>query len=264
MIKTLLKTTLLLSLALPMSAFAITADEIASAVDKVDDGDNAISVITMILIDKKQNKRIRSMQKFSKDKGEDTLSIIYFLKPNDVKNVAFLTIDYKDSNKDDDQWLYLPASKQTKLIASSDKSGSFMGSDFSYADMTDRNIADYTYKIKKESKLKTGEKVWILEVVPKTQKIVDEYGYKKSYMFVRQDNFMVVKALHVTTDGRTKVMTVKKLEKISGIWTALEIEMKTKKGKRTTHATVLKMSDVKYNQNLKESFFSKRQIQKGL
>lgn len=260
---TLLKTTLLLSLILPISGFSMTGLEIAQKVDAVDDGDNSISTMTMILVDKNNNQRVRTMKKFGKDKGVDKRSIIYFLKPNDVQNTAFLTYDYKDSNKDDDQWLYLPALKKTKRIASTDKSGSFMGSDFSYADMTDRNVEDYNYKVKKETAVQ-GHDVWILEVIPKTQKTVDEYGYKKSYMFVRKDNFMVIQGIHFLTDGKKKYMTVSKLEKIEGIWTALEIEMKTRKGKRTTHATILQISDIKYNQNLKESFFSIRQIEKGL
>lgn len=260
---TLLKTTLLLSLVLPSTAFSMTALELAHKVDTLEDGDNSTATLTMVLIDKNGNQRVRSMKKFTKDKGEDTLSIIYFDKPNDVKNTAFLTFDYKDSSKDDDQWLYLPALKKTKRIASTDKSGSFMGSDFSYADMTDRNVEDYKYEIKKESKVQ-GKKVWIMQVLPKTQKTVDEFGYKKSYMFVDQESFMVVQAIHFLTDGRKKFMTVKNMKKIDGVWTALEIEMKTKKGKITTHATVLKMTDVKYNQDLKESYFSVRQIEKGL
>jgi hypothetical protein len=258
-----LKTTLALSLVLPMSAFSMSGLELAKKVDAVEDGDNSTGTTTMILIDKKGNKRVRSMKTFGKDKGKDKLSIVYFLKPNDVKNTAFLTYDYKDSNKDDDQWLYLPALKKTKRIASTDKSGSFMGSDFSYADMTDRNVEDYNYKILKEQTVR-GQKVWIMQVVPKTQKTVDEYGYKKSYMFVSQESYMVIQAIHFQTDGKKKFMTVRKMEKIDGVWTALEIEMKTKKGKKTTHATVLKISDMKYNQKLDESFFTVRQIEKGL
>ena len=48
-----------------------------------------------------------------------------------------------DPDRDDDQWLYLPALRKTKRIASSDKSGSFMGSDFNYSDMTSRNLGEY-------------------------------------------------------------------------------------------------------------------------
>ncbi len=248
----------------PSSLMALTGLEIAQKVDAVDDGNNATATMLMVLIDKNGHERYRHLKRFSKDKGVDTLSSLYFIKPNDVKNTAFLTYDYKDSDKDDDQWLYLPALKKVKRIASTDKSGSFMGSDFSYADMTDRNVKDYNYKIKKEITLTSGHPAWILEVLPKKQKTIDEYGYKKSYMFVRKDNFMVAQAIHFLVDGKKKFMTVRKMKQIDGIWTNLEIEMKTKKGKQTTHATVLKISDVKYNQNLSEDFFTTRQIEKGL
>lgn len=241
----------------------MSVDEIVHKVDTRDDGDNATATMKMILIDKNKHQRIRSMQRFSKDFGEDIYSAIFFLSPSDVKNTAFLTYDYDESAKDDDQWLYLPALKKSKRIASSDKSASFMGSDFSYSDMTSRDINDYNYKIMKESKV-GAQKVWIIESVPKTQKTIDETGYTKSYMFVNQDNYVVIRALHYTVDGKRKYMDVKKLEKIDGIWVATEIEMKTKKAKQTLHTTLLQFNDVKFNQDLSERFFTVRQIEKGL
>jgi len=247
---------------LPATA-ALTADEIAQKVDTRDDGDNGSGILEMILIDKHNNERIRSMQKFEKDFGVDTYSVIFFLAPNDVKDTAFLTFDYAASGKDDDQWLYLPALRQTKRIVSSDKSGSFMGSDFSYADMTSRALDDYSYKIVKEGVVR-GKKVWIMETKPKTQATIDETGYTKSYMFVRQDNFVVVRAIHFLTDGKRKYMDVKSLEQIEGIWVATEIEMKTKKDKATLHTTILKFTDVKFGLDLKDSFFTVRRIEKGL
>ena len=248
----------------PLSLFAITADEIAKQVDERNDGDKLISTMEMTLIDRHGNQRVRKMKNYSMDKGEDTYSVIFFLSPADVRNTAFLTYDYHDSDKDDDQWLYLPALKKTKRIASSDKSSSFMGSDFTYSDMTSRNIDDYNYRIAKESSVR-GHKVWVMESVPKTQKTIDETGYIKSYMFVRQDNFVVVRALHILKEnGRKKYLDVKKLEQIDGIWVATEIEMKTTKDKNTLHRTVLKLADVKFNQDLDDSFFTVRRIEKGL
>ena len=245
------------------SVFALTADEIAQKVDQRDDGDNGSSVMQMTLIDKHGNQRVRSMKKFSKDFGENEHSVIFFLEPSDVKDTAFLTYDYDDSSKDDDQWLYLPELRQTKRIVSSDKSGSFMGSDFSYADMTSRALEDYSYKILKESAVR-GHKVWIMETKPKTQKTIDETGYTKSYMFVRQDNFMAVRAIHFLTDGKRKYLDIQSMEQIDGIWVATAMEMKTKKGKVTLHSTEITFDEIKYNQDFKESFFTVRRIEKGL
>lgn len=255
---------LLLGLLSPLVLMAgMSVDAIVTKVDTRDDGDNGVGTMKMILIDKNKNQRVRDMKKYSKDFGEDIYSAIFFLSPSDVKNTAFLTYDYDDGAKDDDQWLYLPALKKSKRIASSDKSSSFMGSDFSYSDMTSRDIKDYNYKLVKESKV-GSQKVWIIESIPKTQEVIDETGYTKSYIFVNQDNFVVVRALHYLVDGKRKYMDVKKLEKIDGIWVATEIEMKTKKGKQTLHTTILQFNDVKFNQDLSEKFFTVRQIEKGL
>lgn len=258
-IKTLLLTALTLS-----SLFGITAQEIAQKVTDRDDGDNSTSKMKMILIDKNGKKRVRDLKTFTKDKGEDKLKIMFFLTPADVKNTGFLTYDYDDSTKDDDQWLYLPELQKVKRIASSDKSSSFMGSDFTYSDMTSRNVEDYTYEIMKEKKV-GGHMTWQMLVTPKSEKTIEETGYTKSIMFVRQDNFVVVQALNYVKAGKKlKYMMVKGLKQIDGIWTATEMQMITKKGKKTLHKTVFKFSDIKYNQNLKESFFATRTLERGL
>ena len=255
---------LLLSVVTLSSLFALTAQEIAQNAHDRDEGDNLTSSMKMILIDKNGNQRVRELSTFAKDKGEDTLKLMFFLSPADVKDTAFLTYDYEDSSKDDDQWLYLPELKKVKRIASSDKSSSFMGSDFSYSDMTSRNVEDYSYEIMKEPQV-DGHKTWQLLVIPKNEKVVEETGYTKSIVFIRQDNFVVVQALNYIKLGKKlKYMKVLGLEEIDGIWTVTRMQAVTKKGKKTLHRTVLEFSDIKYNQNLKESFFTTRTLERGL
>jgi hypothetical protein len=189
---------------------------------------------------------------------------MFFLDPPDVKDTGFLTYDYDEDERDDDQWLYLPALKKTKRIASGDKSGSFMGSDFSYADMTDRPLDLYDYKLIKETEL-NGVPVWIVEAVPNTKEEIDETGYTKQVFFVRQDNYVVVRAKSwLKKGGRNKYMDVKKLEQIDGIWTATEITMTTKKGKKTLHKTVLISANVRYGQDMDDDDFTVRKLEQGL
>ena len=257
------KTLLIASLTLS-SLFAITGQEIAQNVHDRDDGDNSTAKMKMTLIDKNGKKRVRDLKTFTKDKGEDKLKLMFFLTPADVKNTAFLTHDFEDSNKDDDQWLYLPELQKVKRIASSDKSSSFMGSDFTYSDMTSRNVEDYRYKIMKEKKV-GGHMTWQMMVTPKSKKTIEETGYTKSIVFVRQDNFVIVQALNYIKAGKKlKYMMVKDLKQIDGIWTAIEMQMVTKKGKKTLHKTIFKFSDIKYNQGLEESLFTTRTLERGL
>ncbi len=240
------------------------AREIMEKVDARDDGDNMVANMKMVLIDKNQKERVRVMRSFAKDVGEDTHQIIFFIAPPTVEDTGFLTYDYDDPDKDDDQWLYLPALKTTKRIAASDKTDSFMGSDFSYADMTETDIENYDYKLLKEDTV-YGEKVWIIQSVPRTQKVIDTYGYSKSLLFIRQDNFMVVRAvLWLADSNKLKYMDVKEMKQVDGIWVAVETHMTTKRGKTTLHKTVLTHEEVTFNQQLDENLFTVRRLEKGL
>lgn len=256
---------IMLSLLATQSAMAaMSARDIMQAVDDRDDGDNRFADMKMVLIDKNGDTRTRTIRSYDKDKGEDKQRIMFFLSPADVKDTAFLTYDYDAYEKDDDQWLYLPALRKSKRIASSDKSGSFMGSDFNYADMTRKNLDAYDFKILKEGEVRDA-RVWLIEALPKTRKEIEETGYKKSVLFVRQDNFVVVRAVHWTSEGNAlKYQDVEKLEKIDGIWTIRQMSMTTKKGKVTLHKTELFFDNVKYNQDLSEQMFSVRRLEKGL
>ena len=240
------------------------ARAIMTRVDERDDGDNQTSKMQMVLIDKRGNQRIRELQNYAKDKGEDNYSMLFFLSPADVKDTGFLTYDYDAADRDDDQWLYLPALKKTKRIASSDKSGSFMGSDFSYADMTDRPLENYQYKLLKETEV-NGHPVWVIESTPLDKEEIDETGYTKSIHFVRKDIDVIVRSkIWVKKGKRNKYLEVQELEQIDGIWVPTVMTMTTKKGKQTLHKTVLRTSDVKFNQDLKIDDFSTRGLETGL
>jgi len=247
----------------------LSARDIMVKVDNRDDGNNRVAEMQMVLTDKNGDTRIRKMKSLDKDlitaKGEeDRRRIMFFLAPADVKDTGFLTYDFDAYDKDDDQWLFLPALKKTKRIASTDKSGSFMGSDFNYSDMTRKNLDAYDFKILKEAEVR-GAKTWVIEALPKTQDEIDSTGYKKSVVFVRQDNFVIVRAVHWTDTGdKLKYLDVTGLEQIDGVWTITAMSMTTKKNKITEHKTDLTFSNVHYDQDLNDNLFTLRRLEKGL
>lgn len=248
----------------PVIGAPLDARQIMQMVNDRDDGDNSSTNLIMTLIDKNGNKRERTIRSFNKDKGKDRQRIMFFLAPADVKDTGFLTYDYDDPERDDDQWLFLPALNKTKRIASSDKSGSFMGSDFNYADMTRRNLNAYDFQLLKDEEVR-GRKAWLIEALPKSRAEMEETGYKKSLVFVDQESFVVVRAVHWTLDGnQLKYQDVPGLEKIEGIWTITRMTMTSKKAKTTLHQTELEFRDTRYNQDLSEEMFSVRQLEKGL
>ena len=249
----------------PEKVFALNGREIMEKVNARDTGDRSITEMEMILIDKKGNKRVRKLKTFGLEKGKDSLSLMFFLSPADIRNTGFLTFDYDESGKDDDQWLFLPALRKTKRIAAGDKSGSFMGSDLNYSDMTSSDLNLYEYTLMKETEVK-GQKVWQIKAVPKTKAEAEKSGYSKSVVFIRQDNYVMIRGVRwVHKKKRNKYLDVRKLEKIDGIWVSTELHVTTKSGKKTLHKTILKQKNVHFNQDeVNEDLFSIRRLEKGL
>ena len=250
---------------LPKKVLALTGREIMEKVNARDTGDRSITEMEMILIDKKGKKRVRKLKTYSLEQGKHSKSLMFFISPADVKNTGFLTYDYDESGKDDDQWLFLPALKKTKRIAASNKSGSFMGSDLNYSDMTSPDLDLYDYTLMKETEVK-GQKVWQIKAVPKTKDEAKKSGYSKSVVFIRQDNYVMIRGVRwVHKKKRNKYLDVRKLEKIDGIWVSTEMHVTTKSGKKTLHKTILKQKNVHFNQDeVNEDLFSIRRLEKGL
>jgi hypothetical protein len=247
----------------PVRADDAEARRIMKQVNDRDDGDNQTADLEMTLIDRGGNRRERSIRSSRKDRGPDTLSLQVFVSPADVKGTGFLTYDYDASGKDDDQWLFLPALRKTKRIASTDKSGSFMGSDFNFSDLTEPDLEDYDYTLVKEEDV-DGQRTWQIQAVPRRVEVAENTGYAKSMLWVRKDNHVVVRGVRwVHNSSRLKFLQAKRLEQIDGIWVATELQMVTREGRDTVHATLLRFNNVRFEQPLDESLFTVRQLEKG-
>ncbi|MCK5687795.1 outer membrane lipoprotein-sorting protein, partial [Myxococcota bacterium] len=101
------------------------------------------SIATLTIVNQRGQKRVRKIATVSKlfDDGKTEKRLIRFIAPADIKGTGLLTWDYED--KSDDMWLFMPALRKTRRIVASDKAKSFMGSEFSYSDITPPAIADF-------------------------------------------------------------------------------------------------------------------------
>jgi hypothetical protein len=251
---------------LPYDAFSDDAQAraIMERVNDREDGDSRISNEKMTLIDKNGKQRVRQLKSFSKDFDEVTRQILFFIEPADVYNTGFLTYDYDTDGKEDDQWLYLPALKKVRRIASSDKGSSFMGSDFTYGDMTRPELSKFDFTLIREEVV-DDKPCWLIECKPRSQKIIDEYGYTKSIVLVRKDNHVVIRSVSwLKEPKKVKYMQVKKLTQIDDIWTVMEVHMTTRKASQVEHKTILRRLTVEYNQAIDQDLFTTRKMEMGL
>ena len=169
-------------LVLPLVAIAETAEEAMkkSQAAFLYAGDDMKARVVMRLIAKDGKERLREMTMLRKDlaEGGDQKYFIYFYQPADVRNMSFMV--WKYPKKDDDRWIFIPALNMVRKIAASDRRSSFVGSDFTYEDISGRDIEDDNHSLVKEEKI--GERdCLVIKSVPKDEKGTD-YSYKLSWV----------------------------------------------------------------------------------
>ena len=201
-----------------------------------------------------QESRREMRMRFLEVPEEADKTLITFHFPRDIKGTGLLTFEHID--KGDDQWLYLPALKRTKRIASENKSGSFVGSEFSYEDISSTKPEKYSYKYLREDSL-NGEPVWVTERYPK----FESSGYTKIVSWVNQSNFQTVKQEFFDRKGAVlKIQTVKGLRLyLEKYWRPSEVTMDNVQTKKKT---ILDFLEWKFQQGLKDSLFRKRSLER--
>ncbi len=169
-------------LLLPFFAFAGKGYELSKNAEKVNKGFQGLEAeMKMLLINAHGDEVERSMLgkvKERKNKGDQSMFV--FKSPADVKGTKMLT--WTSKKGPDDQWLYLPTLKRVKRINSSNKKGSFMGSEFSYEDLSSQEVEKFTYKFIKEDVV-SGRKVHVIERYPKEKKS----GYSKQVVYLDKE-----------------------------------------------------------------------------
>lgn len=243
----------------------LDAYSIMKKVDERDEGKTRSSEATLILLDKQDRQRVREISMFAFEEDDVEKTLMVFRSPSDVAGTSYMSWDWADEAREDDTWLYLPALKKIRRVAASDESGSFMGSDFSYADINGLELNDFSYELLKESEEVDGKDCWVIRSTPKHEQAIDETGYTGATSWVRKDAFMIVKGIIDVKKGkRVKYFSVKDIEQIDGIWTAHTLQMVTTRKEEKEHASVLKIKDVVYNKGVDESMFDTAAMQRGL
>ena len=152
------------------------------------------AVSTLTITDSRGNERIRKSSMASKTYPDKTEKrIIKFVAPAEVKGTGILIFDYVDQA--DDMWIYLPALRKTRRIVSTEKSNSFMGSEFSNADMTAPAIGDFTYTLLGTEEV-NGTECWKITAVPGDISLEDTYGYSKAIRWIGKGDNVVRKSAY--------------------------------------------------------------------
>ncbi|MBN1652946.1 MAG: outer membrane lipoprotein-sorting protein [Deltaproteobacteria bacterium] len=243
------------------------AQAIAQAVADRNDGDKQMARSVWTLTDSSGRNRERVLQMWSMDFAGGTKILMIYESPADVRNTGFLSVNYDDDNKDDDQWLYLPSLHKTTRIASANRSDSFLGTDLSYYDLNSKPNVDATdYKLLEFSVKVDGDDCWLLEATPKTEKEKKESGYLKRQVWISKKSLLPVQVKAWLAKGqKLKYIKFSEIKEINGIWTPHKFVVRTMKNEKVESTTTVKFTSIKFNQaSVKDEDFSQRRLEKGL
>ncbi len=157
------------------------------------------AVVDMRITDNRQRERVRYFNYVTKFSEDHEKSLIKFFRPKDIKGTGLFTQSSTDQ-KEKEQWVYFPALKSLKQLNASDKNKSFMGSDFTYADIAGRPLTADTHQLIKES-----PDYYYIESIPLDKKS-DDYA-KIRYVISKQYN-VIANAVFYDANGE-KIKTLK-------------------------------------------------------
>lgn len=247
-------------------AAAVTEKELSpqSLLEQVRDRDDGDDRRSRMILEQTMSDgfvRERELMMLEKKFGPERKAVLYFTAPADTAGTGILMFSYEEaSGKDDDQWLYLPALRQSRRIATNSKEGPFLGTDFSFADIERLRVNDYLYEDQGTVELngRTLEKITAhtadgLEN-PRT-------GYSQRVIFVDPERQLIMRDEFYREGRHIKTYEVTGLKEIDGYWTVTEAVM-------TNHVeggfTKLIRKETAYNVGIADRLFNERTLRSGI
>jgi len=213
-------------------------------------GEDMRAKVLMELINKVGQKRVRELTMLRKDyeDGGNQKYYMYFHRPADVKDTTFMV--YKYPERDDDRWLFIPALDLVKRIASNDKFSSFVGSDFSYEDISGRKPEEDNHTMLKKEMI-NNRTFFVIESLPK-----ETSEYTRRVLWIDEANFLPIKEEFYDRQNELyRTFEALEIKDMDGILTITKRAMRNVK---TGHSTEVTFQEVKYNLSITDDIFTER------
>ena len=229
----------------PILVFSQSGRNIAEMIENRPAPDDLVNQTVMILTNSKGKTRTYKM--ISKSKNGSEKQIIWFMEPKDDRGIAFLKIEHE--NRDAEMRMWLPAFKKVRRISSKKKSDSFMGSDLSFEDLSNRRLNSNDYKRLEDAKW-LGRDCYVLETVPKKE---SKSNYVRHVSWIDKNHMNILKEQsfnkknklekekHFSYETRGEYQLIKKVN----------VENLLKK-----HATEITFSDMVINSGINDKLFN--------
>jgi len=238
-----------------ISLLAISNIDVAKKNDEVTNGfESSQANMTMTLINAREQKTIRKMSSKTLEGENGNMSLMVFLTPADVKGTKMLTHEHLKG--DDDQWMFLPALKRVKRISSRNKSGSFMGSEFSYEDTANNSWKKYTYEDDLKEVEIDGKKYYKGTRIPKDK----NSGYSKQISYIDTNTYLTYKVEYYDRKKELlKTAIFLNWKKINNVYVLGKIIMTNHQNSKKT---ILQWDNQQIKVGLSKKDFTKRKLKR--
>ena len=217
-------------------------------------GNDMKAKVHMRLITKSGKERIRVMTMLRKNWGESAEQryFMHFSKPNDVRNMTFMVWKYPD--KGDDRWLFIPAIKMVRRIAAKDERSNFVGSDFTYEDVSGREPTADVHSLVREESL-NGRDCYVVKSVPKNEKSA---GHREKLSWIDKANFLPLKEEYLDKRGQVfRTFAADEVKEMDDIPTIVKRSMTMH---RNGHRTEVSFLEITYDLGLPDNLFTERSL----
>lgn len=224
--------------------------------------DDMKAKVTMDLVDKDGGRRTRVMTLLRRDESEggDQKYFIYFHEPGDVRGLVFMV--WKYPGKEDDRWLFVPAVDLIRRIAADDKRSSFVGSDFTYEDVSGRDLSADDHLLLREEKSGDHD-CYVVQSTPRTSA-----EYTRRISWIEKETFLPIREEYFDAQEQLfRVFTADQIEIITTDeggnktdWPT--VTHRTMQNVKTGHRTEVVFNPIAYNLDLQDDDFSERRMRR--
>jgi outer membrane lipoprotein-sorting protein len=180
-------------------------------------------------------------------------SLVRFSAPPDLAGAGFLQVEKRDG--DDDRYLFLPDLKRSRRISGNLRGNSFMGTDFSFADLDRRDLRDSDSRLVREEEVAKWP-CYVVDVLPKR----DDAQYSHIQMWIRNDNYLPLRMKMFDKAGvLSKTLEALEVKRISGRWFISKSRMQDN---QHDHTTELVLDDIDAVTDVSDDEFTVRALEK--
>jgi hypothetical protein len=214
----------------------------------------------------RSGSRERLLSMWTKRFDDARKTLILIEQPAEVRNMGFLSVDYRTGNRTDEQWLYLPKLHRVSRVPSSGKADAFVGSDFSIFDLSQQDPDNYDVAMADANGKVGDDACWVIDGKPRNDTVRKESGYEKAQFWVSKAKLVVLQ-FKATLAGakRAKYFKAADVRDDHGIWTARRLQMRTLEGSDVISETTVEVLAIDNGApGVSDADFTQQRLERGI